>query len=163
MNGCGFQFILNYVLKIFNANNNDSKMIEFIDNEEWCRWNGELMSPENMIKLFGVDIAEVDGNIYYANDFIYIAADTMQEAIIKLLQSKSFTETNHYFEDRLDERHGFAKYNEQTLVELDDNLIDSINRIKLLAESPEAEHWDFMEIQLFFRELNEYYNGQQSS
>lgn len=134
-------------------------MIEFVDNEEWCRWNGELMSPENMIKLFGVDIAEVDGDIYYANDFIYIAAETMQEAIIKLLQSKSFTETDHYFEDRLDERHGFAKYDERTLVNFDDDLIDSINRIKLISESPETENWEFTRIRLFFQELNKYYDN----
>ncbi len=29
-------------------------MIEF-RNEEWCRWNGTLMSPENCKKLFGTE------------------------------------------------------------------------------------------------------------
>lgn len=134
-------------------------MIEFIDGEEWCRWNGELMSPENRIKLFGVDIDDVEGDIYYANDSIYIAANTIQEAIIKLLELRSFVETDHYFENRLDERHGFAKYNERTLVKFDEDLIDTINKIKLLSESPETIHWDFMKIQSFFQELNQCYEN----
>lgn len=30
-------------------------MIEFIKGENWCRWNGTLMSPEKCIELFGID------------------------------------------------------------------------------------------------------------
>ena len=30
-------------------------MIEFIENEEYCRWNGVLMSPENHKKLIGIE------------------------------------------------------------------------------------------------------------
>jgi hypothetical protein len=40
-------------------------MIEFRHKEEWCRWNGTLMSPRNCKRLFGTDC-----EIFVEDDFI---------------------------------------------------------------------------------------------
>lgn len=46
-------------------------MIEFIDGENWCRWDGTLMSPEKCIELFGID-----REIYYNDDETILEYDS---------------------------------------------------------------------------------------
>lgn len=133
-------------------------MIEFIKDEPHCRWNGVLMSEENQLKLFGVSIDDVINNqIYIANNYIYISAYTIQDAICIWLENISYEQDEVTYNDRCDERHGFGNTVTEQVINWNDSVKEDIHRIKLLS-CEDTQHWNFMEIITFWKELNDYYN-----
>lgn len=136
-------------------------MIEFRDNEEYCRWNDVLMTPEKNIELFGGDILDdscilEDGSyIIYEDDAIYVEAKTIIEAIIKYLKSCAFTQSRYSYSNALDEEHGFS--NETISHFIKTEIIDNINDIFLLDKSKYNLDLYFQ----FKQELDKYYDRSQ--
>lgn len=114
-------------------------MIEFKDNEDYCRWNDILITPEKSIELFGGDllddscILEDSSYVIYDGDDIFVEAFGIKEAIIKWLESQSFETYEHSFADRLAEQHGFVDVKTNKMLHAD--VIDEIQNIQLLDKS----------------------------
>lgn len=134
-------------------------MIEFRENEDYCRWNNILITPEKSIELFGGDLLDdscilEDGSyIIYEDDNIFVEAFDIKEAIIKWLESQVFENYDYSFEDRLAERHGFVDIKTNRMLSAD--RIDEIQNIQLLNKSKYNLDLYFQ----FKQELDQYYNN----
>ena len=152
--------------------------IEFIEGEEFCRYNGILMTPENHRDLFGFygEMEEYEYNdkkyiylsLYDEENFkqgfdidsskIYIEAKDIKEAIFLFLHSVSCEETNYSYDDELDEAHGFAK--EHTRLIVDFEQIERIQDIEILTEEIKSklkieEYFDFINaLDLYYNKLS---------
>ena len=138
-------------------------MIEFIDNEDHCRWNGVNMSPEHNLEVMGIDleeVCEIEGctivtgyteNEKYVNA---IDAPNLVEAIILYLKNRSYVKKDYSCNNALDRAHGFSKENSTTLIHVSEDFYDDIKSIVLLKDHPEIN------IELckeFSKVLDEYY------
>ena len=139
-------------------------MIEFIDKEDHCRWNGVYMSPEHNLEVMGIDLDEVYEieectmvTGYKENEkYIYaIDASNLVEAIILYLKCKTYTETYKSYENALDEEHGFAKKTYKQLICVGEDFYDDLKSIVLLKDHPEINVELCKE---FSKALDEYYD-----
>jgi hypothetical protein len=137
-------------------------MIEFIDGENWCRWNGTLMSPEKCIELFGID-----GEIYSNEDETILEYDStiytdkpISEVILLLGEV-------HKADEPVDPilTQGYVNYSYEALDQkLDGKVILSMEDIKLLDNIKPLKEFknDYPNFnkelyEKFYNELDEYF------
>ena len=128
-------------------------MIEFIDGEECCRWNGTLMTPEKCKEIFGIE-CEIDvfndkETIIYYDGWVY--SDENFGDTIKALGLK--------INDFSGVESSYVKRHLSEDILINEEFISSINGIKPL-EDFWSEHldFDFTQYKKFWNELNEYYD-----
>lgn len=137
-------------------------MIEFIDGENWCRWNGTLMSPEKCIELFGVD-GEIETN---DDETIIIYEDTIytNKLISEIIL---FLGEVHKADKPADPilTQGYVNYLYESLDQrLDGKVILSIENIRLLDNIKPLKEFknDYPNFnkelyEKFYNELDEYF------
>ena len=126
-------------------------MIEFIDGEECCRWNGTLMTPEKCKEIFGIE-CEIDvfndkETIIYYDGWVYSDenfGDTIKALGLKINNIEGINSTyirRHLFEDIL----------------INEEFLSGIEGIKPL-EDFWSEHldFDFIQYKNFWNELHNY-------
>lgn len=137
-------------------------MIEFIEGEDYCRYNGIVLTPEYSTFLMGIDYSdyiEFKNHIIitgYINEerFIIINTDETIDAIMIYLDFLSYVETTHYYENALDERHGFSKEKFKTLIHVDDDFFKDIKSLYLLQDFPNI---NVPLIKQINKEIDDYY------
>lgn len=138
-------------------------MIEFIDDEEFCRWNGELTTPEYLINTLGIcfsECFEIDNKLIIigsdiGNDIsVYVDAENINDAILLYLKSVAYKREIGTYDNALDERHGFAKVEETLVIDFHEYVQEEIKSIKLLSE---ATHINVEKCKELNKELNDYY------
>lgn len=138
--------------------------IEFIDGENYCRWKDVEMTPENRTKLFGLPVEEIHKEddkiiiIYGDEDYtkLLVEGNSIQDVICTYLKFISYEDTKYSYDNALDEAHGFSKKHVSRKLNLDQELLDSINEIRLLSSEIKSS----INIELafqYFQDLNNYY------
>ena len=138
--------------------------VTFTDNENHCRWNGILMTPEQCLLRFGFlleDICIYEGKyIITAGDESFtqtiIEAESIQEAICVYLKFISREEKSYYYDNALDEAHGFGKEKILRTITLDNDLLEHIRTIELLTDEMRSE-FNLDLALLFMNDLNKFY------
>lgn len=122
-------------------------MIEFRDNDEYCRWNNILMSPEKCKELFGIygELEKMADDVWYYEGWIY--------------SGKSFGETLKLFGTVLgDEEIAYFSLKPDTLLLYTEAFFDDIEGIKpvesFFIDYPDFDIFKYNE---FYNELDEYY------
>ena len=134
-------------------------MIEFIDNEEFCRWNGVEMTDEEHIKQFGAVFNDLQNDMWYINNHIYSGKSNYNEAFIDFLKSVSYTNNETTYDNALDYAHGFGRQFKNELVTINDELFESVRRIKLFSEEPDSKNWNLSKMLEFHINLLQHYDG----
>ena len=138
-------------------------MIEFIDGEDWCRWNGLLMSPEEYLRQFGIDGEPSISDDLIEYDGVYYTDMEFGDLVMRLA---SWFGTIHDKVEEWDEianegrgflQHSFAKSLENCLV-IPKNVIEGFvvkpyNEFKKDYPKFDQEKWEG-----FMDELDDYYN-----
>ena len=137
-------------------------MIEFINGEPFCRWNGTLMNEKNHKKLFGVqyeldmfedDIISFDG-VYYTDLPFGKLVMSLAEKIVEKVED---------YDDVLDKGYGWSGWCEEK--ELEGKMIIPIDMIKDMTVKPFQDFYKkypkfnkekYLE---FYDELDEYYDN----
>lgn len=132
-------------------------MIEFINNEEFCRWNGVEMTEEEQLKQFGAIYNDLQGGMWYINNHIYSNQPDYTEAIIDFLKSVSYTNSETTYDNALDYAHGFGRQFRNELVTINDELFESVRKIKLFSEEPDSKNWNLSKMLEFHNDLIQYY------
>ena len=132
-------------------------MIEFIDNEEFCRWNGVEMTDEEQIKQFGAVFNDLQNDMWYINNHIYSGKSNYNEAFINFLKSVSYTNNETTYDNALDYAHGFGREIKSELVTIDEELFKLVSKIKLFSEEPESKNWNLSKMLEFHTDLLQYY------
>lgn len=140
--------------------------IEFIDNEQYCRWKGNLMTPENCIALFGLPVEEIhtldDKTIIIYGDKDYtkllIEGDSIQDAICIYIKFHSYENVEYSYDNALDEAHGFSKIHKSQKLLVNDQFLNGIKSISLLTEELKSKIKIDLATQ-YFTDLNKYYVG----
>ena len=137
--------------------------IEFIDGEPYLRYNGNMMSPEKCIEVFGTDIE------IYSEDFIEwedgtLYTDLSFPEIIKNLAYKETFKEKEYDEVLSNGYYGFNSYCKDKEIEnsyiLNKDTVNSIKSIKPLKEfKKEHPNIKVKKIVKFCRAIDEYYNN----
>lgn len=135
------------------------KVINYIEGEGYCRYNGVLMNPENMKKTFGFngELEKIEINdktiiIMYGDDnLIYVESDNIVDAIYIYLYSKSYENVTHSFDNALDEVHGFSKEHKNRVLEF--KHVDEIPNIRVLTKEQKSK----LKIDEYFKFIDEIY------
>ncbi len=140
-------------------------MIEFKDEEEYCRYNGILCTPENMTEMFGgaIDsITVIEGHcvIYECLDedfVIWVDTDSLQKAIELFIKTQCREEISYSYSNAFDEAHGFSEEHKSTRLIVNEDFFDCLRNIKLLGEQ-KKKTFKIKEFLDFQKELDEYYS-----
>lgn len=132
-------------------------MIEFINNEEFCRWNGVEMTEEEQLKQFGAIYNDLQGNMWHINGHIYSNQPDYTEAIIDFLKSVSYTNSETTYDNALEYAYGFGRLVETEIVKINEELFKSIRKIKLFSEEPDSKNWNLSKMLEFHNDLIQYY------
>ena len=132
--------------------------IEFRQNEKYCRWNGTLLDSEGKRDLFGTDFDEVEinkGRIFiYHNDQIFVEcteSETIQDAIIYLLDASSFEDPNYYGS-------GYSLISNIRKITFSEDLIKDIKRLRVMSWMY-RQIIDIEKLKEFLKDLNDYYEN----
>lgn len=122
-------------------------MIEFREGDDFCRWNGILMTPEKCKELFGIEneIEKAAENVWYYDEWIY--------------SDRPFGETLKLFGiEKIDDSYYGSKKPIAFLYRVD--FLDSTKGIKpienFFIDYPDFNVFKYNE---FWNELNEYYRS----
>lgn len=132
-------------------------MIEFVNNEDYCRWKGVQMTDDEHLKQFGAIFNDLQGDLWFINDNIYIDSSDYKDAIIKFLKSVSDNVIKTTYDNDLDKVHGFGNQAAIEVVEINDNLFKAIDMIKLFSEEPDSKNWNLSKMLEFHNDLIQYY------
>ena len=141
-------------------------MIEFNDDESYCRYNGMLCTPEKTTKMFGgafeyITIVEEHYIIYecLGDDFIiWVDTDSLQKAIELFIKFQCREEVSYHYDNALDEAHGFSKEHKTSKLIVDEDFFDCLRNIKLLGEQ-KKRIFKIEKFLIFQKELDEYYSN----
>lgn len=136
--------------------------IEFLENEEYCRYNGMLCDESWYIDNFGLLINEIYHTDKYliieTEDKYYIKAQSLNEAFYKWLLCFSRDRESYHYDNILDEEHGFSKKTVFKEYCVDEDTEKNINSIELWT--PDIINEENIEKYLVFQTaLDNYYSN----
>lgn len=138
-------------------------MIEFIDGENWCRWNGLLMSPDEYDKQFGIDGEPNISDDLIEYDGVYYTDMEFSDLVVRLA---SWFGTIHDKVEEWDEianeghgwlQHSFDKSLENTFV-IPRDVIEGYTVKPYKAFKKDYPKFDQKKWEGFMDELDDYYN-----
>ena len=129
-------------------------MIEFIDGEDYCRWNGILMSPENHKDLFGIEneieVLNEDFTIIIYDDWIY-SDESFGKTVLSLgwkLHESELRDTNNSYIERM----------LLTKILIDEDSVSGLKGIKPIEDFfIDYKNFDIEKYKEFYTELDKYY------
>lgn len=123
-------------------------MIKFNIEEDYCRWNGILMTPEKCLELFGIDgeIEKAAEDVWYYDGWIY--SDKPFGETLKLFGFKASKEEQERF-----------SFKPNALI-FSGTFFDDTKGIKPIENFfIDYPDFDILKYNEFWNELNEYYRA----
>lgn len=135
-------------------------MIEFIEGEKWCRWNGNLMSPTNCKKLLGTKY-----ELYIEKGYIQDGNTIYTDKPIGKVLAKlgEYHPNPEPYDDVLSQGYGWKDYCWEK--DLANTYVFNADFIKNLKVKPMSQfELDFPNFnkelhEKFYRELDKYYKN----